>query len=446
MEAVAKKMKTQTQFTETSIASFDDIPIDYTWSFSDKTQKDTNYITHGYYTYPAKFIPQLASRLICKYSEKGDVVVDPFMGSGTTVVESLVNERMGAGTDINEIAFLVAKAKTMPLDSKKVQQELNRIQSFIPEKEVSLFSDGNINLTNLPKLIPENDRIDYWFSEEQKNQLGVLLYLICENNDENVRDFFLVAFAQILKSASIWMQKSIKPTRDKNKNPASSFYLFFTQCKKMIKKNDEYNSVLSDDVKNNLDNFLNIKCGDSRFLPLDDEVAQMVVTSPPYVTSYEYADLHQLPLLWFGYLDTLSDFRKKFIGSSFKERNEIDLKSHIAENIVAQLKNKKTVEVQNYFADMLETFEEMYRVLKPHGKACVVIGNTQFRGVDILNAEVFVEQMQNIGFGVHEIIHREIPSKMLPSTRDAATGRFAKTSETDKLVYPTEYILVMEKI
>ena len=52
----------------------------------------------------------------------------------------------------------------------------------------------------------------------------------------------------------------------------------------------------------------------------------------------------------------------------------------------------------------------------------------------------------NIGFKVFDIIHREIPSKMLPSTRDSATGRFAKTSSMDKLVYPTEYILIMEKV
>ena len=61
----------------------------------------------------------------------------------------------------------------------------------------------------------------------------------------------------------------------------------------------------------------------------------------------------------------------------------------------------------------------MHRVLTPHGKACIVIGNTQFEGVDILNAEVFLEQMHAIGFATHKIIHREIPSKMLPSTRDA---------------------------
>ncbi|MCX7997980.1 MAG: site-specific DNA-methyltransferase [Leptospiraceae bacterium] len=64
--------KITTKFTD-----FSNIPIDFTWSFSDKTSKDTSYLTHGYYTSPAKFIPQLAARLILENSQEGDVVVDP---------------------------------------------------------------------------------------------------------------------------------------------------------------------------------------------------------------------------------------------------------------------------------------------------------------------------------------------------------------------------------
>lgn len=140
--------------------------------------------------------------------------------------------------------------------------------------------------------------------------------------------------------------------------------------------------------------------------------------------------------------------RKKFIGSSFSLYNEsnIDLKSNIAEEIIRSLGDcKKAKEVRKYYSDMLESFMEMKRVLKSGGKSCIVIGNTQLKGVNITNAEVFVEQMLNIGFVVHDIIHREIPSKMLPSTRDSSTGRFAKKDGTDKLAYPTEYILIMEK-
>jgi DNA modification methylase len=95
---------------------------------------------------------------------------------------------------------------------------------------------------------------------------------------------------------------------------------------------------------------------------------------------------------------------------------------------------------------MYETFVEMHRVLKPQGKACIVIGNTNFKGVEIQNAEVFVEQMQTIGFQIFDVIKREIPSKILPSTRDSNTGQFAKITDANlTLAYPTEYILIMQK-
>jgi len=60
------------------------LETDLSWSFSDKTRKDTAYITHGYHRYPAKFIPQIVSRLAEKYTKEGDLIVDPFGGCGTT--------------------------------------------------------------------------------------------------------------------------------------------------------------------------------------------------------------------------------------------------------------------------------------------------------------------------------------------------------------------------
>jgi len=104
------------------------VSIDYSWSFADKTIKDTSYITHGYYTYPAKFIPQLASRLINENSKDGDIVIDPFMGSGTTIVEAIINNRIGIGTDINEIAYLLAKVKTTPIKTAELLQEFGKVE------------------------------------------------------------------------------------------------------------------------------------------------------------------------------------------------------------------------------------------------------------------------------------------------------------------------------
>ncbi|MDI9386054.1 MAG: DNA methyltransferase [Spirochaetota bacterium] len=417
--------------------------IDLSWSFADKTIRDTSYATHGYYTYPAKFIPQLASRLILENSKEGDIVIDPFMGSGTSIVEAILHKRIGIGTDINEIAALLTKVKTTPIEISLLHSEF---EILVDKIKKTLTTQNAFFVQEAVSEMIQNDRIDYWFLQEQKEILAIILRYIRQIQNNDLQDFFLISFAQILKSSSIWLQKSVKPTRDLNKKIKNPFDLFVKQTNKMIKKLNEFNSLLPKEVYNNIDAFRKVECMDSRTIPCDNEQASLIITSPPYVTSYEYADLHQLPSLWFGFMSDLPEFRKKFIGSAYKERKTIELQSSFANNIVAQLKNKKKEEVRNYFSDMLETFIEMKRVLKKGGRACIVIGNTEFQGVKINNVQVFQEQFLNLGFATQQIIKREIPSKMLPSTRDPKTGRFiAATEKNVKMAYPIEYILIMEK-
>ena len=415
-------------------------PITYEWSFADKTRKDTSYITHGYYTYPAKFIPQVAAKIMQDYSKEGDIIVDPFLGSGTTVVEALVNKRIGIGVDVNEIAVLLAKVKTTPIDSDLLSDAYNKLL-FSLEYDIPV-PDDVLKEINLP------ERVDYWFKPHIKEKLLIILGHILTINNKDIQEFFLIAFAQILKSCSIWLQKSVKPTRDKNKKDYDPFKKFKQQSKMMLKKHAEFTQITLENDINVIDKYRVVENSDARKLPCKNEEVSLIVTSPPYVTSYEYADLHQLASLWLGYLDELSGFRKKFIGSAYTERNVRDLQSPLGEKISADLgNNKKGRGVRNYYADMLESFLEMKRVLKKGGKAAIVIGNTKMRGVEILNAEVFKEQFENIGFKTFDIIHREIPSKMLPSTRDPKTGQFTKATNSKKeLVYPTEYIMIMEKL
>ncbi|MDM8567397.1 DNA methyltransferase [Candidatus Halobeggiatoa sp. HSG11] len=428
--------------THNNFKNLAEIPIKYEWSFADKTIKHTAYITHGVYTYPAKFIPQLAAKIISEYSKENDIVIDPFMGSGTTVVEAMVNNRIGIGTDINEIAVLLAKVKSTPINCELLESEYSNLISGLQYKLNTCFTK---ELAIAKKHINLPDRVDYWFKPHIKDKLIIILHNILKVKNTDIKDFFLIIFAQILKSCSIWLQKSVKPTRDLTKKEIDPLAKFEWQAKKVLKKFNDFNSIISHQT--NIEKYRTVQNSDARDLPCGARKATLIVTSPPYVTSYEYADLHQLPSLWFGFLEELAVFRKKFIGSSSRERNKIKLKSKIAENIVAELgSNKKSREVENYFADMLESFIEMKRVLKKGGKAAIVIGNTKLKGVEILNAEVFKEQFENIGFKTHDIIHREIPSKMLPSTRDSKNGKFTKTTNDKKsLVYPTEYILIMEK-
>lgn len=85
-------------YSKIMLTTTQSIEIDDFWSFKELSTSETSYLTHGYHKYPAKFIPQLTSRLIKENSQIGDLVCDPFMGSGTTLIEAIVNGRRAYGT------------------------------------------------------------------------------------------------------------------------------------------------------------------------------------------------------------------------------------------------------------------------------------------------------------------------------------------------------------
>lgn len=72
-------------------------------------------LTHGFYRYPARFSPKFAATAIEQFSRPGDLVLDPYMGGGTVVVEAAALGRNAVGNDINSLATFLAKAKTTPL-------------------------------------------------------------------------------------------------------------------------------------------------------------------------------------------------------------------------------------------------------------------------------------------------------------------------------------------
>jgi len=433
------------------IQIFKQLGEDTSWSFEESSRKDTSYATHGFHKYPAKFIPQLAKRCITSLTEKDDVICDPFMGCGTTLIEALVSGRKAVGVDINPVAWLISKAKTTPLNPENLKTEA---EELLEDLDVVINNQTNqrvLSEIKLKPIIPDNERIDYWFpQEETRKELGYILARINEVKNEDIKNFFLCAFSNILRGCSIWLMKSIKPTRDLNKKSVSPFKLFSRQVKSMLRGNETLWNLLPKEVKNKSKEYSIIKKKDARNLPCEDESVSLIVTSPPYVTSYEYADLHQLSALWLGYTNNVSEFREGFIGSIHKKDFDHNgIKSKIAKQEIEELgkiSKRESESVRNYFFEMQECFQEMYRVLKPNGKACIVIGNTALRKVPILNAEVFTEIMLNIGFKIHKIIKRRIPSKVLPQTRDSTTGRFSATQEADRLAYAYEYILVMEKM
>lgn len=416
--------------------SFDDIPANPEWAF--ENVRSTEQWTHGYHRYPAKFLPNVVERLISMYHpQKDGIIADLFAGCGTTLVEAKAHGYASIGTDINPVATLITRVKTRPINPEQLFKEYKAFTSkfdyYNPETYIEM---------------PAHRRLDYWFVPENKRKIAFLFQCAKEVEDIKMQEFFLVVISHILKNCSWWLQSSTKPQRDSKKEMIDPFVAFKKHCLQMMNSN----TLFYDYIQGN--HFENVPCeileGDARHTGINAESIDTIITSPPYVTSYEYADIHQLTGYWMDYFEDLAMFRKKFIGTSYSGRRTVEISgSKQAGGIIKALDDKSHLLARNvasYFNDMQQVAMEMSRILKPGGRACVVIGNTMLRNVQIRSAEVFYDFLREAGLKKDIIIKRNIPNKLMPTLRDKDTGRFTTLdNENCKKVYPCEYIIIMRK-
>ncbi|TBX68347.1 site-specific DNA-methyltransferase [Flavobacterium silvisoli] len=414
---------------------FNDLITNDEWTFNGVRSSEK--WTHGYHRYPAKFLPNIVQKIIETHTNVGDTVADLFAGCGTTLVEAKVHGRVSIGVDINPVAQLITSVKTNPINPETLVNAYSAIKTVIADYDAEIFTTE-----------AKHDRIDYWFFPDNRNKIAYLYEaILASEQPQQVKDFFLVALSNILKNCSRWLQSSTKPQRDPKKIISEPFSAFTKQVNSMVKKNDLFFKEL------NKLNFLTTECTihleDARKTSIAEGSVSAVITSPPYVTSYEYADLHQLTAYWFDYISDLKNYRKNFIGTFYSYGETLECESPIAQNTIEQLKAKHlrtAKEMTNYFNDMQKVAVEMHRILRDGGRAFIVIGNTTYKNIKIESAEIFGELLELSGFTIEEVIKRSIPFKLIPTIRDENTGKFTTlANENSKEVYPEEYIIIAKK-
>lgn len=406
---------------------FENIDFDEYWNLGDVKENKM----HKIHTYPAKF-PAFITQKALKYArdEKINVskVADIFCGCGTVAYEAGKENIDFWGCDINPIAALIARVKSKKLDPIELDRLFNGI--------INQFNDNKSYHT----INQINPRIEYWFYENEIFDLSLLkkcIEMSCEHQDE-YEDFFKCAFSNILKPTSKWLTKSIKPQLDPSKVPANVLESFIEQYRFMSNANKK------SEVKSNSN--ANINIGSSLEIKLRNEI-DLIVTSPPYVTSYEYADLHQLSLLWLGYAYDYREFRNDTIGSSYSsEERDIAGLNLAGKEIVEpflSVDRSKAKSITNYYLDMQKIAEVSYEMLTENGAALFVIGNTEYKGIHINNAKHLALSLFESGFNKVYATKRKITGKILTPYRDSQ-GRFT-TNSSGRKVYSEEFIVVGRK-
>ncbi len=260
------------------------------WDFADLGMKHTQYLTHFFHHWTAKFIPQIPARAIEQYARPGDIVVDPFMGCGTTLVEAARLGHDAWGTDINPLAVRIARAKVAPIERAQLADYLAWLEKAARKPEAHLAPTA--------ALFEGSDR---WFREDVARAIRAVLDRASEL-EAGTRNFVEIGLSDLLKGISNARMDRTLPQLpatpkyvdkkhyhrvvDNRTRRINAFARLRSQLRRMERALDEFHRQ----ARGRPEPILH----DARDLASLGKRAQLAVTSPPYWSAQNYQRLHWL--------------------------------------------------------------------------------------------------------------------------------------------------------
>jgi len=425
---------------------YSDIELREDLAFDDLTLSEMNPATHRYHSYPAKFTPLLINRLLDELTEPNDCIWDPFCGSGTLNVEAFRSDRNSLGSDINSVAVLIAKAKTTPIPPDKLNKFKSQLFESIEKDEartIKYYHSSGVLNGNLPEL-------KKWYSESNLCNLSKIIMNIKKSKQDGFtfRNFALCCFSSILKRTSYWLASSIKPQLDYEKNPADPTSCFKQQFNRM----ERINSKFYDSHKDCNASARLFRHDATHELPVRySKQVDHIITSPPYLVSYEYSDIFRLSSYFLDKYDPQSylRFKKKFIGTKLHKKVEvfaprsmqyIDL---LFKNELFNLRRSKEAKILNYYLEMNKFIKIASHQIK-HGRYFVlIVGDARVKSCTLPNAFLLSKIAEEHGFTLFKKNKRVTAGKNLPSYRNKENGKFVHGNDPNGVkVHTEEYILI----
>lgn len=369
------------------------------WSFHDEP---TSSLTHGIHPYPAKFPPQIPERLIEILTRPGDVVLDPFCGSGTTLVEALRLDRAAVGTDVNPVAVLVTEAKTLRLD-EKAESALEGLQRAVEADaarergEPLLFSDtapvcSPVNPPSIPNL-------EHWFGPVAIKEIGLVLARIEGLKDDDARKAARAALSAILVTVSNQDSETRYTARPKELATGDVLLSF-------LRKLREVHTLLLAFRDASAPRKARVLLADARDLQVEAVgTVDAVVTSPPYANAFDYHLYHRHRMYWLGY--DPGELRRREIGSHLNYQ-------------------RRGNGIETYRSDMRHCLKSIATVLKPGGPCVLVVGDSVFFGKVVDNAGVIASEAGELGFKCLTVVERRIHPVKRSMIKPARRARIEK--------------------
>ena len=371
------------------------------WDFK---EADTKEYTHNIHTYPAMMIPQIARRLIYLYGKNAKTILDPFVGSGTSLVEAslIPHIKKAYGFDLNPLAFLISKVKTTPINLNKIRTILPTIYDNSGTAEAHWVSN-----------------LQFWFKPKVIDQLSVLKEWVNKIEDKNIQYFFKVVLSETIRKVSNTRNSEFKlyrmPEEKLKDYDPDVFGDFEAIANKSIKGMEEYLKVKTD-LKPKVELFNSMNK-----LPIEDNSIDLIVTSPPYgdsKTTVAYGQFSRLALQWLDFKDVAS-LDNRLLGGRATKELKVKINSPTLKVIIkkiAKKDEKRAREVLSFYEDFDKCVIQLERVMAKNGYVCFVVGNRTVKGVNIPTDKIMTEMFMAQGKYKYITTHeRAIPNKRMPS-------------------------------
>ena len=435
----------QAQREYSGAVSRDEVPVDslltekHALSDISFSRRELRYGPHGLHEYKGKYFPQLVRALLTLCNlPKGSTVLDPFCGSGTTLVEANLLGHDALGYDLNPLSVFISQVKTLSLSmsphglttaQQRVEAEIRR-HAIVPQSSVAEYWEDDY------------EYLDGWFPTDVLEEILRIIAVIDTVCEEPFRSFFTLALSDVLRANSLQDETDLRVRRAQDKRPTPDGLQadFLEKAAANVRSVAAMNSLQSPFPMGST----TVKVVDTRCLAREtDRHGQVdaILTSPPYATALPYIDTDRLSLSVLRLLPRgLHREREKTliggreIGTLRRRELETALTSNAAQlpvgvaDFVRGLaerqerhpeigfrKRNVPALLYRYFHSMKIAFEQTAEVLKHGGNYFVVIGtnSTRLNGerITIPTDDLLAELGESLGL---ELIEK-LPMTMLPS-------------------------------
>ncbi len=371
--------------------------------------------THGFHKYPAKFIPDIPRWAIEKYlnGEKEQTILDPFCGSGTTLVEGVLAGHNVIGVDVDPLSLWISKVKTTRLDMDRLI-------------DISDWLIKGIRSGKKGRFMPECETIRCWFSPDAIVKLSIIRSLINEIPDKfgknrktkDIQDFLMICFSSIIRRVSNADNESQKTyvSHTKIKKPEEVNNLFLSRLEMFTRKISDFSELVNSKLRRK---YVRSSSTTSLKKFLEGEKIDLAITSPPYIKAIDYIYNQMVELFWVGDWFDMQTQKKqnsqkeKYIGDKNMGKSKfVDYRPHenslhinkLDENLQqvfdTDQKNghRHSYVAFKYFSDMEKHFCQIKRHMQKGSHYVMVIGDSSVSGVYFETADFLMQIAQRNGF------------------------------------------------